>query len=223
MIISSKAEASGTKGDNNMANTSVMVRTSQGGYIRKNVVSVKEMKFKNIVPQKYDFSCGAASLATVFKYVYGIEEMVEEKIAREMIERGDQEKIKEKGFSLLDMKKYAEAQGFQANGYKVKAENLNKLKIPVIILITTRGYKHFVVLKGIKDGRAYLADPALGNRSIPVDQFIESWDGVIFLVYKKTDQPIHLSMDGELKAPRGSVLGILGVGLRYYTPLPGEF
>ena len=203
--------------------TSVMVRTSFGGYVNKKVVSIREMRYKNIVSQKYDFSCGSASLATILKYGYGIEETKEEEIAKDMIEKGDQQKIREKGFSLLDMKKYAERQGFQANGYKVKSENLPKLKIPVIVLLNTRGYKHFVVLKGIKNGRAYFADPALGNRSVPVKEFVESWDGVAFVVFKKTDKEIILPLDTALKAPVNTVIWLKELGMRNYIRLPGEF
>ncbi len=203
--------------------TPVRVRTNYTGYITKHVVSLREMRFKNIVPQRFDFSCGSASLATIFKYAYGVEEAKEIDIAKEMIEQGDQQKIREKGFSLLDMKKYAERKGFQANGYKVKAENLVKLKIPLIVLLNTKGYKHFVVLKGTKDNRAYLADPAIGNRSVSVEEFVKSWDGVVFLVYKKVEKEIALPLNTQPRAPVENVLGATEGGMRGYTRLPGEF
>ncbi|MBI5026962.1 MAG: C39 family peptidase, partial [Nitrospirae bacterium] len=186
--------------------TTVMVRTNFGGYLSKKVVSVREMRFKDIVPQQYDFSCGAASMATIFKYLYGVEGVKEEEIVKDMIAKGDQDLIKEKGFSLLDMKKYAERHGFQANGYKVKAENLSKLRIPTIVLMNTRGYTHFVVLKGVKDGRAYLADPAAGNRAVPLEEFMESWDSVVFVVYKKTDRDLTLTLNTAMRPPVSNVL-----------------
>ncbi len=203
--------------------TSVMVRTNYTGYIMKHVVSMREMRFKNIVPQRYDFSCGSASLATIFKYAYSIKETKEKDIAKEMIEQGDQQKIRQNGFSLLDMKKYAERRGFQANGYKVKAENLVKLKIPVIVLLNTRGYKHFVVLKGIKNERAYFADPAIGNRFVSVEEFVKSWDGVIFVVYKKLEKEIALPLNTQIRAPAENILGTTELGMRGYSRLPGEF
>lgn len=201
----------------------VRINTGFGGYLSKDVVSIKEMKFKNVVHQQYDFSCGAAALATLLKYGYKVEGINEPDIVKEMIEKGDPNQIKEKGFSLLDLKKMAERKGFQSNGYKVKAENLIKLKIPVIILLNTRGYKHFVVLKGIKDERAYFADPAFGNRSIPFKDFTESWDEVVLVVYKKTEKGILLEVHTDFQAPTDSVVRILGLGLRNYVRLPGEF
>jgi predicted double-glycine peptidase len=201
----------------------VRINTGFGGYLSKDVVSIKERKFKNIVHQQYDFSCGAASLATLLKYGYKVEGINEADLVKEMIEKGDPKQIREKGFSLLDLKKMAERKGFQSNGYKVKAENLTKLKIPVIILLNTKGYKHFVILKGIKNERAYFADPAFGNRSIPFKDFVESWDEAVLVVYKKTEKGILLEIDTDFQAPTDSVVRLLGLGLRNYVRLPGEF
>lgn len=212
------------KGAETAPYSTVMVKTNFGGYVSKKVLSVREMRFKNIVTQQYDFSCGAASMATILKYLYGIEEVKEVDIAKDMIKKGDQEKIKQKGFSLLDMKKYAERRGFQANGYKVKVEKLSKLKIPVIVLITTaKGYTHFVVLKGIKGERAYLADPAVGNKSVSIEDFVKSWDGVVFVVYKKTDRELTLALDTDIRPPIENLLRLKDLGMRNYIRLPGEF
>jgi predicted double-glycine peptidase len=203
--------------------TTMMVRTPFGGYISKKVVSLKQMKFKNIIPQRYDFSCGSASMATIFRYVYNVGNISEEKIAEEMIEIGDPELIRKKGFSLLDMKKYAEKHGFKANGYKVEAEKISKLKIPTIILLDTRGYKHFVVLKGVKEGRVYLADPAAGNRSTTFDEFVKSWDGIVFVVYKKTEEIGTLKLNEAIEVPTDNVLWLSEIGMRNFVSLPGEF
>jgi predicted double-glycine peptidase len=203
--------------------TTMMVRTPFGGYISKKVVSMKQMKFKNIIPQRYDFSCGSASMATILRYLYNDKNISEGKIAEEMIEIGDPKLIREKGFSLLDMKRYAEKHGFKANGYKVEAEKISKLKIPTIILLNTRGYKHFVVLKGVQDGRVYLADPSAGNRSITFDDFAKSWDGVVFVVYKKTEEIGTLKLNEAIEVPTDNVLWLSEIGMRNFVSLPGEF
>src|SRR4030067_3094086 len=75
----------------------VRVNAAVGGYMSKSVTSMREMKFKNVVPQQHDFSCGAASMATILKYGYGVDEINEANIVKEMIEKGDPEKIKGKG------------------------------------------------------------------------------------------------------------------------------
>lgn len=201
----------------------VMVRTGLGGYVTKEVASIRELRFKNVVPQRYDFSCGAAAIATIFKYAFKIEGVNEEEIVKNMIENGNKKIIKEKGFSLLDIKKYAERKGFNANGYKLDGEKLSDLKIPAIILLNTRGYEHFVVLKGVNDGKVYLADPAIGNRSVPVSEFLKSWNNVVFVVYKKTDQNVIMKRDVSFSPDMMNVMPLKSIGIRYDVPLKGEF
>jgi hypothetical protein len=43
---------------------------SSGMRINKEVESIAELRFKNVVKQKYDISCGSAALATIFQYNY---------------------------------------------------------------------------------------------------------------------------------------------------------
>ena len=46
---------------------------------------------------------------------------------------------------------------------------------PVIIYIEKDGLKHFAVLKGVKNGEAFLADPSRGNLRMHFDEFLEEW------------------------------------------------
>lgn len=204
----------------------VTIRTPMGVYATKEVTSVRELRFKNVVPQKYDFSCGAASIATILKYAFKIEDVREEEIVSDMIENGSKELIKEKGFSLLDIKKYAERKGFSANGYKLDVEKLSHLKIPGIVLVNTKGYEHFVVLKGVQNRKVYLADPAVGNRAIPINEFLEAWNGVVLVVYKKDltmNKDITMNYDAAFSPNMMNVLPMKDIGVRHYTPLKGEF
>ncbi len=197
---------------------SLKVRGPFGGYLRKEVVSLREARFRKVVPQRYDFSCGAASLATIIKYYYG-QEVSEREIVKEMLEIGDREKIRKKGFSLLDLKRYASSKGFVANGYRIKAKDLPKIKIPVIVLLNTRGYKHFVVLKGTDSNRVFLADPAVGNRSLRMEEFLKGWNGVIFVVYKKAPTT-PLPLETRPKAP---IMQAQWKGLMDWTGAWGSF
>lgn len=184
---------------------------SRGGqglpHVRKQVRSWRAQRFENVVAQQVDFSCGAASLATLLRYYYG-DPIDERDVMVEMLETGDQDKIRREGFSLLDMKRYVESRGYQAMGYAVTPEVLEQLKIPAITLVNTRGYSHFVVLKGARDGFIYVADPALGNRSMPQSEFLEEWSGAIFFVAAKredgADSPLDL-LEASLSAPDGAI------------------
>lgn len=156
---------------------------AQGGVLTKQVKSLKEMRLQQLVPQSRDFSCGAASLATLLKYYYG-QPITEMDAILGMFKYGVQEDIKKRGFSLLDMKRYAETLNYQAEGYKVPRLSLLKdLTLPVIALIETNRYKHFVVIRGADDRFVYLADPSWGNRRLPLEDFERMWpDKIIFAV-----------------------------------------
>lgn len=143
------------------------------------VKSMREMRYSNMVRQQKDFTCGAAALATILQHVFG-RAVSEQEIIRNMLENTDAKIVQERGFSLLDMKKYLERVGLRGRGYKIDGNSLRTVKIPVIALQTTRGYAHFVVVKRVVDDIVYIADPALGNRQMPVDEFVAAWNGIIF-------------------------------------------
>lgn len=149
--------------------------------------SIQELKFDEVVRQQYDFSCGSAALATLLTYHYDAptDEMTAFNF---MYERGDKARIAQAGFSLLDMKRYLEAYGYQADGYQANLETLEKAGIAAIALINYRGYRHFVVVKGVRNGRVLLADPALGTRLVTEEEFVSSWEnGVLFIIRNKPE------------------------------------
>ncbi len=153
-----------------------------GGLYTSRVVSLHEAKYRNLVRQKTDYSCGAAALATILKYAYDID--ADENIVMEgMLKVGNAEVIRKKGFSMLDMKRFVESLGMRGRGYRLSEQRLKKLKIPVIVLMNINGYKHFSVLKRISNGEAFLADPVLGNKRMTFDAFKKAWSNrVVFAV-----------------------------------------
>jgi hypothetical protein len=146
-----------------------------------NVKSFRAQKFEQVVPQHYDFSCGAAALATLLKYHYDIN-VTEQKVLDSMFAVGNQDKIRKQGFSLLDMKNYLHTIGLPADGYKVSIKSISKVGVPGIVLINANGYMHFVVVKGISDKHVLLGDPALGMRKVSMDTFLSMWNGIFFIV-----------------------------------------
>jgi predicted double-glycine peptidase len=44
-----------------------------------------------------------------------------------------------------------------------------------MVPIQTHGYNHFVIFRGLWGNRVLLADPAWGNRTMPVDAFEQMW------------------------------------------------
>lgn len=159
--------------------------------------SYKALRDENMVRQAYDYSCGAAALATLLTYGLG-DQLTEADILQEVLtalSKEDLDTRKKKGLSLLDLQKVAHDRGHKAQGFKLAPEFLRKLAGPVLVFIKPRGYEHFAILKGIREDRAYLADPSLGNVRLPLYQFLDMWldetgKGVIFVV-ERTDGTGH--------------------------------
>ncbi len=151
------------------------------GVIQKNMNSMRELKFIDMVPQHTDFSCGAAALATILNYAYN-KNLSEEDVIEGLLKVSDPEIVRQKGFSLLDIKNYTQSIGFRGRGYNVTPVTLEKVTIPTIVLLNYKGYKHFVVLKKSTAEKVYIADPALGNRIMKRAEFDANWNGIVFAV-----------------------------------------
>jgi predicted double-glycine peptidase len=145
------------------------------------VSTFRDIPFRSVVRQQYDFSCGSAALATLLHYHYA-RPVTETDVFRAMWAEGDHKKIRQVGFSLMDMKRYLSAQGFNADGYRINVGMLAQLKTPAIAVIRVGNYKHFVVIKGARDGKVLVGDPALGLRSYTAEEFTQMWDGIVFVI-----------------------------------------
>lgn len=158
-----------------------------GGDFGVTVTSYKEARFQTVVKQQYDFSCGSAALASLLTYHYG-DPVSEQQVFEAMYESGDQQRIQQHGFSLLDMKGFLEARGYKADGFRVSLSTLTQnARVPAIVLINTNGYRHFVIVKGVTEKEVLVGDPALGVRAVPRPQFEASWDGLLFLIRSHAD------------------------------------
>lgn len=154
---------------------------------RLNVVSYRDIPFRTVVRQRYDFSCGSAALATLLRYHYD-RDVDEQRVFRAMYAAGDQDQIRRVGFSLLDMKQFLEASGYQADGFRLSLADLENMNKPAIVMINTAGYKHFVVFKGDDDGRVLIGDPALGLKIYTRDEFTAMWNGIAFVIREPADR-----------------------------------
>jgi predicted double-glycine peptidase len=198
---------------------------SGGGTFSVKVTSMKEARFRKVIKQQYDFSCGSAALATLLTYHYE-SPVTEQDIFVKMYEAGDQEKIRKEGFSLLDMKQYLEERGFQANGYRASLDKLTEVGIPAIVLITTRGYRHFVVVKGVSEEEVLVGDPALGVRTYERKEFEELWNGILFVATSGVSvAKNYFNADEDWKvrhkAPFGTALTRQGLAT-FTMLLPGQ-
>jgi predicted double-glycine peptidase len=191
----------------------------------KKVKTLKDLKFRDMVRQTTDYSCGAAALATILTYHFG-KETSEEEIINHLLNNSDPErvaKVKEKGLSLLDLKNYAETSGFKSAGYRVKPQQLKTLNRPAVALINYNGYSHFVVIRGVVDSEVFLADPARGNLTMSLEEFSGIWNGIL-LVLKGAEgskgNPGVLSVKSSGLQKKGLLANQINLG---FVVRPSEF
>lgn len=168
------------------ANAQVRTHGEAGGSYTISVTSWRDIPFRTVVRQQYDYSCGSAAVATMLRFHYGLT-VNEGEVFQSMYQRGDQARIRSVGFSMLDMRTYLEGRGFRADGLRLSLDRLATLDVPAIALITHDNYRHFVVVKGVSADRVLVGDPTFGLQTYSRDEFAEIWNGVV-LAIRQTPQ-----------------------------------
>ena len=160
------------------------------------VQSFAALRFDGIVRQTHDLSCGAAALATLLRGFFS-RDVSEKSIIDAILATAnaeDKSKISEGGFSMLELKRYAETSGLVAGGFRARTgAELRALRAPAIVLVTNRGYSHFVVVRRVVGDDVYIADPAFGNRVEPLSHFSQSWNKVFLVAVDPRQNELPLS------------------------------
>ena len=112
--------------------------------------------------------CGAASLAIILAY-FGRHVPLEELRVECRVSRD--------GSNALYVKKTAEKYGLTGKGYQMTTEQLRGLRPPFMVFWELN---HFLVVEGLERDRVYLNDPASGRRLVSLDEFTESYAGIVF-------------------------------------------
>src|SRR5690606_24409447 len=114
--------------------------------------------------------------------------VTEADVFQQMYANGDQARIRKQGFSLLDMRRYLHSHGFQADGFELPLDKLFEEGLPAIVLPNDRGYRHSVGVKGLRNGRGLVGDPARGTRPLGRRYFERLRDNrVLFVVHNRRD------------------------------------
>ena len=199
------------------------------GVVNVPATTVSERKFSKVVKQRYDFSCGSAALATLLTFHYD-DPTDETDTFRYMYDHGDRARIAQAGFSLLDMKGYLSSRGYESDGYEPTLPVLANAGVPAIALINYRGYRHFVIVKGVRNNHVLLGDPALGTRLVASHEFERLWDnGVLFIIKNKPEVGRrHFNTEAQWQglavAPLGTALAPQDLAsLTVNLPRLGEF
>jgi len=187
------------------AQAEVRLGSESGGNYRISVMSWWEIPYRTVIRQQYDFSCGSAAVATLLTYHYG-RATPERFVFARMWANGDQPVIRKLGFSMFDMKTYLKEIGYHAEGFRLGPAGLAKLQRPAIVVLDLKGFKHFVVVKGVRDGRVLVGDPMLGITEYAIGDFEKLWNGVaLMIVAKPGDTAGDFNLAGDwgpwVKAP----------------------
>ena len=112
--------------------------------------------------------CGAASLATILDYFGKIVELSELRTACGVNRDGSNAKQ-----VLIGARQYK----LKTRAYRCSGEQLQKEgRFPCVVFW---GFNHFLVVEGFEGDHAYLSDPAQGRVRVLMDEFLDSFTGVV--------------------------------------------
>ena len=141
------------------------------------------MRIKSIL-QHDDSDCAAACLSMIFSY-FGKNVSI-----RKIRNVAGTDREGTSGFGII---KCAEKNGFSCKGLAATEKNrLNEIPLPAILHFKSPKIEHYVVVTKIKKDKVIFCDPAIGRRSLSIDDFCELWSGVFFILFpgknfEKTD------------------------------------
>ncbi len=153
--------------------------------------------------------CGLASLAMIAGY-WGYE------VDLASLRRRFNVSIK--GTTIKGVAEIAEAMGLQARALRLEMKNLPDLKLPCVL---HWNMNHFVVLRSVGANRALIHDPAVGERSLTLEEFSNYFTGVALELSpgsrfeKRVEKQRYslLSLMGRVRGLRAGLLQLLTLGL----------
>lgn len=190
----------------------------------KSIRTLRDIRNDDVVRQRWDISCGAAALSTVLTYDFS-DNTPETSIVVWIFHRTNPALIRKRGgFSLLDLKHFAQARGYNAEGFSdMSMADLAAQKSWVIVPIRLKGFDHFVVVKGIVGDRVFIGDPGFGNVTMKTYRFKKIWKNGIAFIVEPPDERMQVA-----KQIPGSALilpdeSLITRGIAVMTPTNGLY
>lgn len=139
-----------------------------------------EYRFRNMVEQKLDMSCGAASMSALMTYYgdapTGEAELLE--LLAQVVGATEQDAVLSDGFSLLHLKKAVATKGLVLKAANIDTAQLVGFGSPALLQLKTRQGNHFVLWHGQLKGRHWLGDPSRGDLWLSDNELKQEWTGI---------------------------------------------
>ena len=119
-----------------------------------------------VVLQTHAAECGAACLGSILAWFGRWVPLTE---LRERCE------VSRDGSSAASIVRAARHYGLECSGFGLRAEQLGKLQLPLIVFWQ---FSHFVVVEGIDGRHFHLNDPSTGRRRLTAEEFIKGYSGI---------------------------------------------
>ncbi|MEM1060915.1 MAG: cysteine peptidase family C39 domain-containing protein [Planctomycetota bacterium] len=170
------------------------------------VASYKSLRERNVVMQRQDYTCGAASVATVARYFWRddvTETDVLAAVAAVLSPAEWSDRVRN-GLAITDLRDAAGELGYDGLVTDLTFSELVGSKVPLIVPITVNGHDHFAVYRGYDGRYVYVADPLRGNVRTQTARFLVQWKTRAALVIDNPAKDI----------PRASLLSVTGREVR---------
>ena len=158
--------------------------------------------------QMHASECGAACLGSVLAYFGRWAPLTE---LREKCE------VSRDGSSAASILRASRHYGLECSGLSVRAEQLKKLQLPLILFWQ---FSHFVVLEGFDGSNVHLNDPSTGRRRLSAEEFNKGYSGIALRFKPGAEfrpggaQPsLFRQMDSLLAGSRNALTGVIACGL----------
>ena len=117
-------------------------------------------------------------------------------------------------YSYSDLKELGYEKGINFTGFEAanKEELVSCSTFPLILSIELKnGAKHAVVVTKVKWKKVYYLDPRSGSTSMPLNKFVNIWDGTGLMIESFEKRPCPIKPVSPLKVGTSVLLGVIQV------------